>query len=95
MIPNKEMEFYRVLAAWRFFLQKFSKQFIQTLYFFIQMDSILDLLSDERVFTVELSEPKTELRIKEACDNYFEVVLSKQELSRLIEELSAIRDEMV
>ena len=59
------------------------------------MDSILDLLSDERVFTVELSEPKTELRIKEACDNYFDVVLSKQELSRLIEELSAIRDEMV
>ena len=59
------------------------------------MDSILDLLSDERVFTVELSEPKTELRIKEASDNYFEVVFSKQELSRLIEELSAIRDEMV
>ena len=49
----------------------FKSIYTNNLIFFIQMDSILDLLSDERVFAVELSEPKTELRIKEACDNYF------------------------
>lgn len=56
--------------------------------------SILDRLNDEKVFRIELSEDKKTASILEACDQWFGVDLSKQELGQLISELSKILNEM-
>lgn len=57
--------------------------------------SILEKLSDERIFYLELTNNNTLVKITENCDSYFTATLSKDELSSLIEELKDIRDKML
>lgn len=51
--------------------------------------TILDRLSDERVFSIEKNEDGT-FCIEEDCDNYFAVVLTPEELNRLGDEIKQL-----
>ncbi len=59
------------------------------------MGEILELLDDERVFRVELSEDKSYLNIEEACDCYFFEDLKKEQVEKLIAELTEIKNQMI
>ena len=59
------------------------------------MNPIINLLSDESVIDIELSDSKTELIITEGCDSYYSVSLSKDEVSKLIEELTNLKEQMI
>lgn len=59
------------------------------------MDSILDKMNVECIFSVEISDSKEHVIFREECDEWYNVSLCKESLSKLIEELTAIRDEMV
>jgi hypothetical protein len=51
-------------------------------------DSILDQLSDARVFSI--NKHPDGFAIHECCDYYFEATLSKEEMLQLIEELKSL-----
>lgn len=55
----------------------------------------LDLLHDERIFSVTLSEDKKDIEFEEECDNWFSQTLSKSDLGVLIEEFKSIYDKML
>lgn len=57
--------------------------------------SILEKLSDERIFYLELTNNNTLVKITENCDSYFTAELLKDELNSLIEELKDIHDKML
>jgi hypothetical protein len=59
------------------------------------MNPIINLLSDKSVIDIELSDSKTELTITEGCDSYYSVSLSKDEVSKLIEELTNLKEQMI
>ena len=59
------------------------------------MESILSKMGTECVFSVKISESKEQVVFMEECDQWYKVSLCKDSLSKLIEELSEIRDEMV
>lgn len=59
------------------------------------MDSILDKLDTECIFSVELDDSKEHVEFREECDQWYSVSLCKESMSKLIEELTAIRDEMI
>ena len=56
--------------------------------------SKLEELSNERVFDVELSDDKKTIVFEEACDNWFRVSMSKNDLLELISELQVLSDQM-
>lgn len=56
---------------------------------------ILNKISDNAVFDVELSEDKVLLNFCEACDYHFEINLNKKEVVQLIAELQTIADKMI
>lgn len=58
-------------------------------------NTILNKLSDERIFDIELSLDLKILKIQEACDSWFCVDLNKKELLKLITELKEIADNML
>lgn len=51
-----------------------------------KQENILSFLKDERIFSIVKSKDKVIL--KEECDKYFKVVLTQEQLKKLIEELS-------
>lgn len=59
------------------------------------MKSILDKLSEERIFYVDVNEGGETVRFMEGCDGYFKVDLTLPELEVLILELTAIASSMV
>ncbi len=56
--------------------------------------SILARLKEEGVVSFELRRDKRQLLVQECCDFYFESDLSKAEVKQLIDELTAIHEEM-
>ena len=51
-----------------------------------KQENILSFLKDKRIFSIVKSKDKVIL--KEECDKYFKVVLTQEQLKKLIEELS-------
>ena len=60
----------------------------------ITMESILEKIDDERVFTMLLSDDKKKLNIKEACDRWFEIQLTKKEALKMLDEIASIVNQM-
>ena len=58
------------------------------------MESILEKIGDERVFTMQLSDDKKKLNIKEACDRWFEIELTKKEALEMLDEITHIVNQM-
>ena len=56
--------------------------------------STLAILSNKRIFDVELSKDKQTVTITEGCDNYFDCKLSRSQLQELITELAEILRQM-
>ena len=56
--------------------------------------TILLKLEANSVVTFELSRDKRKLVVQECCDFYFQSDLSKAEVKQLIDELTAIHEEM-
>ena len=56
---------------------------------------MLELISEENIFYVELSGDKITLEITEGCDGYYSIVLTKHELLELITDLQTLADQMV
>ena len=54
----------------------------------------LEMLADERIFSIELSDSKETVTIQEECDYYFSVEMKKDELFQLISELQDIANQM-
>lgn len=59
------------------------------------MASILTKLYREDVVSFELNEEMTAVTVCEECDEWFHVVLNKQEVAQLIQELQELHDQMV
>lgn len=47
-----------------------------------------------QIFTAELSEDKTQLRLTEACDGYFDVDLTKEEVIELANDFLKLAEQM-
>lgn len=58
------------------------------------MESILEKIDDERVFTMRLSDDKKKLNIEEACDRWFEIQLTKKEALKMLDEIAHIVNQM-
>lgn len=56
---------------------------------------MLEFMSEENIFYVELSGDKTALKVTESCDHYYSAVLAKHELLELITDLQTLADQMV
>ena len=56
---------------------------------------IIERLEDEKVFSVDLSDDKTNLEFSEECDQWFTVNLSKREVGELIKEFQEIHRTMI
>ena len=56
--------------------------------------SILDDLEASRVFSVEVTPDQRAVVFTELCDQYFEMVLTEQQLDELILELKYIRNNL-
>ena len=56
--------------------------------------SIIGQLEENRIASCNLSNDKLTLSVEEACDCYFAINLDKAEVSKLIDELTDIRDSM-
>jgi septum formation inhibitor-activating ATPase MinD len=56
---------------------------------------ILDILEDECIFEIALSEDKKSVEIEEACDNWFFKELDKEDFGKLIKELQSIYNQMI
>ena len=56
--------------------------------------NILEMLADERIFSVELIDNNEKLKLTEECDDYFYVEINKHELLQLISELHEIANKM-
>lgn len=52
---------------------------------------ILEAIKDERVFSVK-KQPDGRFRVREECDKYFEVHLTREQLHQLADELKALAD---
>lgn len=57
-------------------------------------DSVLEMLSFNRVVDFDLSKDKRIINIAEACDSCFAVELTKAQFGELIEELKALHESM-
>ena len=55
---------------------------------------ILRRLDDASIVSFTLSEDKKSLGVREECDGYFEVELTKRDLDELISSLNCIYDQM-
>ena len=60
----------------------------------IKVNSVLELLADERIFSVEVSESKRIIYFLEECDQNFMILLNKVGLIKLIGELQGIHASM-
>jgi hypothetical protein len=58
------------------------------------MESILEKIDDERVFTMRLSDDKKKLNIEEACDRFFKIQLTKKEALKMLDEITHIVNQM-
>ena len=58
------------------------------------MESILEKIDDERVFTMRLSDDKKKLNIEEAWDRFFEIQLTKNEALKMLDEITHIVNQM-
>lgn len=56
--------------------------------------NILEMLADERIFSVELIDNNEKLKVTEECDYYFFVEMNKNDLIQLISELQEIANKM-
>jgi hypothetical protein len=54
--------------------------------------SVLDVLADQHVVSFALTDGK--MLIEEECDNYFNLLINKEQFGRMIAELQALHDEM-
>ena len=59
-----------------------------------KVNSVLELLADERIFSVEVSKNKQTIYFLEECDQNFMVSLNKVGLTKLIGELQDIHASM-
>jgi len=57
--------------------------------------SILSKLEEEKILCVHLEQSKKYIDIGEACDYYFDTVLSKKEFAQLIIELQDLWRQMI
>lgn len=57
--------------------------------------NIIDYLERERIFSIELSENKLDAVITEQCDGYFQINLSKHQMTHLIRQLQDLTDRMM
>lgn len=55
---------------------------------------MLDIVKEERVLEVKLFDNMRTVRLREECDRYFTVHLTKVEFGKVIDELMEIRDQM-
>lgn len=55
---------------------------------------ILEKLSRERIFDIEVNADKNLVTFTEACDRNFEYSLTKQDLDKLIQELTDVSQSM-
>lgn len=60
----------------------------------MNMESILEKIDDERVFTMRLSDDKKKLTIEEACDRWFEIQLTKKEALKMLDEITHVVNQM-
>lgn len=58
------------------------------------MESILELLDNERIFRIELKDDNKTMVLTESCDAWFDHRLNKSQALQMLDELKAIIDKM-
>jgi len=56
--------------------------------------SVLGLLKDDQIFSIQVSKDKKIAVFYEECDHHYHRKLNKQDISILIDELTALHNEM-
>ena len=57
-------------------------------------NNVLDLLSNNRIFSTELTEDKTQVSFVEMCDEHYKVKLNRKQVFKLCNEFIELYDNM-
>ena len=63
--------------------------------YFLEDYGINDVIKFDRVISIVLSDDKDKVIMTEECDQYFDVELDKDAMTKFIDDLTKIRDQMV